>query len=285
MRRIKDMKKLIAVFTAVIMLTMIFAGTAFAAVTAGEERAVIAEDISDEEIDKVYKDFGIERGSVKELTVTNQDERAYLEGLVSEKKIGNVAISCVYIKTLEEGEGTNITVMNINWCTEDMYKNALQTAGITDADVIITAPRTVSGTAALTGIYKAYEDITGEKLKEDNKEAAAEELVVTGTLAESIGSEQAAELVKQLKEILDKTSQMTDDEVRDQIRTIAVNINVTLTDEQVEQLLSLVRSLEKLDIAGLTETVNSVGSWFTDIGSAISGFFKSIGDWFAGLFG
>ena len=279
------MKKLIAVFTAVIMLTMIFAGTAFAAVTAGEERAVIAEDISDEEIDKVYKDFGIERGSVKELTVTNQDERAYLEGLVSEKKIGNVAISCVYIKTLEEGEGTNITVMNINWCTEDMYKNALQTAGITDADVIITAPRTVSGTAALTGIYKAYEDITGEKLKEDNKEAAAEELVVTGTLAESIGSEQAAELVKQLKEILDKTSQMTDDEVRDQIRTIAVNINVTLTDEQVEQLLSLVRSLEKLDIAGLTETVNSVGSWFTDIGSAISGFFKSIGDWFAGLFG
>ena len=186
---------------------------------------------------------------------------------------------------LEEGEGTNITVMNINWCTEDMYKNALQTAGITDADVIITAPRTVSGTAALTGIYKAYEDITGEKLKEDNKEAAAEELVVTGTLAESIGSEQAAELVKQLKEILDKTSQMTDDEVRDQIRTIAVNINVTLTDEQVEQLLSLVRSLEKLDIAGLTETVNSVGSWFTDIGSAISRFFKSIGDWFAGLFG
>ncbi len=279
------MKKLIAVFTAVIMLTMIFAGTAFAAVTAGEERAVIAEDISDEEIDKVYKDFGIERGSVKELTVTNQDERAYLEGLVSEKKIGNVAISCVYIKTLEEGEGTNITVMNINWCTEEMYKNALQTAGITDADVIITAPRTVSGTAALTGIYKAYEDITGEKLKEDNKEAAAEELVVTGTLAESIGSEQAAELVKQLKEILDKTSQMTDDEVRDQIRTIAVNINVTLTDEQVEQLLSLVRSLEKLDIAGLTETVNSVGSWFTNIGSAISGFFKSIGDWFAGLFG
>ena len=279
------MKKLIAVFTAVIMLTMIFAGTAFAAVTAGEERAVIAEDISDEEIDKVYKDFGIERGSVKELTVTNQDERAYLEGLVSEKKIGNVAISCVYIKTLEEGEGTNITVMNINWCTEDMYKNALQTAGITDADVIITAPRTVSGTAALTGIYKAYEDITGEKLKEDNKEVAAEELVVTGTLAESIGSEQAAELVKQLKEILDKTSQMTDDEVRDQIRTIAVNINVTLTDEQVEQLLSLVRSLEKLDIAGLTETVNSVGSWFTNIGSAISGFFKSIGDWFAGLFG
>ncbi len=279
------MKKLIAVFTAVIMLTMIFAGTAFAAVTAGEERAVIAEDISDEEIDKVYKDFGIERGSVKELTVTNQDERAYLEGLVSEKKIGNVAISCVYIKTLEEGEGTNITVMNINWCTEDMYKNALQTAGITDADVIITAPRTVSGTAALTGIYKAYEDITGEKLKEDNKEVAAEELVITGTLAESIGSEQAAELVKQLKEILDKTSQMTDDEVREQIRTIAVNINVTLTDEQVEQLLSLVRSLEKLDIAGLTQTVNSVGNWFTNIGSAISGFFKSIGDWFAGLFG
>ena len=278
------MKKLTAMIIAVLMMTMLFAGTALAAVEADEERAVIAADISDEQIEQVYEDFGIERGSVKEITVTNEDEREYLEGLVSENKIGHVAISCVYIKTLEEGEGTNISVMNINWCTEDMYKNALQTAGITDADVIITAPRTVSGTAALTGIYKAYEDITGEKLKEDNKEAAAEELVITGTLAESIGSDEAAELVRQLKQILDQTASMTDDEVREQILSIAKSINVTLTDEQVEQLLSLVRSLEKLDIAGLTETVNSVGNWFKNIGDAISGFFKSIGEWFAGLF-
>ena len=33
-----------------------------------------------------------------------------------------------------------------------MYKNALTTAGITDADVKVTAPFEASGTAALTGI-------------------------------------------------------------------------------------------------------------------------------------
>ena len=277
-------KKILSLAMAVCMLLcMLPAGAT--AMEQGDARVTIGADLDAEERTKVYADFGIEPGDAIEITVTNADERAYLEGIAPEKKIGKVALSCTYIVIGEPGSGLQITTKHINWCTSEMYINALTTAGITDAKVIVTAPFDVSGTAALTGIYKAYEDITGEKLKEDNKEAAAEELVVTGTLAESIGSEQAAELVKQLKEILDKTSQMTDDEVRDQIRTIAVNINVTLTDEQVEQLLSLVRSLEKLDIAGLTETVNSVGSWFTNIGSAISGFFKSIGDWFAGLFG
>ena len=278
------MKKLTAAVVCAVMIMTIFVSTAFA-VSAGEQRAVIAADLNEDQIEKIYNDFGIERGSVPEIRVTNSDERQYLEGLVDERKIGYVALSCVYIKTLNEGEGTNISIMNINWCTEEMYKNALQTAGITDASVKISAPKPVSGTAALTGIYKAYEDITGEKLNENNKETAAKELVVTGTLAESIGSEEAAKLVEELKQILDKTRDMSDDEVREQIKLIAANINVTLTDEQIEQLLSLVRSLEKLDIAGLTETVNSVGSWFATAWQSISNFFKSIGDWFSSIFG
>ena len=61
-------------------------------------------------------------------------------------------------------------------------------------------------------------------------------------------------------------------------------INVTLTDEKIQQLIDLVRSLEKLDISGLTDTINSVGDWFKSVGEAISDFFKSIGEWFASLF-
>lgn len=70
----------------------------------------------------------------------------------------------MYITILDDGSGLNVSTKNINWCTEQMYKNALTTAGITDADVKVTAPFEVSGTAALTGIYKAYEDITGNSL-------------------------------------------------------------------------------------------------------------------------
>ena len=276
-------KKLTALLLSVILIMAVLVTPAFA-VDAGEERTTIGADLTEDQIEKVYNDFGIERGSVEEITVTNADEREYLEGLVNEQKIGYVALSCTYIKTLDEGEGINITIMNINWCTEDMYKNALQTAGITDADVKISAPKPVSGTAALTGIYKAYEDITGEKLDEDAKETAAEELVITGNLAEVIGSDEATQLVNELKKILDQTADMTDEELREQIVSIAESINVTLTDEQIQQLIDLVRSLEKLDISGLTDTINSVGEWFQSIGEAISDFFKSVGEWFASIF-
>ena len=97
----------------------------------GEKRAVIAADLSENAVEQIYKDFGIERGSVKELTVTNKNEREYLEGLVEDSKIGNVALSCVYIETLEEGSGLDIEINNIKWCTEPIYKNAFITAGIT----------------------------------------------------------------------------------------------------------------------------------------------------------
>ena len=123
------------------------------ALDAGQSRVAIGANLDEAQIEQVYADFGLQRGSVSELTVTNADERAYLEGLVSEKKIGSVALSCVYITTLEPGSGLSISSKNINWCTNEMYTNALTTAGITDAEVMITAPFAVSGTAALTGIY------------------------------------------------------------------------------------------------------------------------------------
>ncbi|MBR4079267.1 MAG: DUF1002 domain-containing protein, partial [Christensenellaceae bacterium] len=248
----------------------------------------------EDEIDQIYKDFGIERGSVTELRVTNADEREYLEGLVADEKIGNVALSCVYIETLEEGDGLQMSIMNIKWCTEEMYLNALTTAGVSDAVVKIFAPHPVTGTAALTGIYKAYEDITGEDLNEEAKIAAAEELIVTGQLADLIGSEEATQIINELKKILDETQNMTDDEVREEIRKIADDYNVEISESQIDQLLKLVRSLEGLDVEQLKEKITGfantlekagkVSDTMTKVGEKIGGFFRSVGNFFKNLF-
>ena len=171
----------------------------------------------------------------------------------------------------------------------------MTTAGITDASVMVSAPREVSGTAALTGIYKAYEDITGEKLDAVAKQVGAEELVVTGDLADAIGSVDAAQIVNQLKEILDQAATMSDDEVRQEIRNIGKQYGQELTDSQVEQLLSLVRSMQGLDADELQKrleslqntynTANNVGNFFSDLGKKVSDFFKSVGDFFSNIFG
>ena len=150
----------------------------------------------------------------------------------------------------------------------------------------------VFGTSAFTGIYKAYEDITGEKLDEDAKAAAAEELITTGELAEFIGSEEATRLINELKKILNNIKSMTDDEVRAEIRRIAAQCNISVTDSQVEQLLTLCRTLQNLDVENLqsrllgwldtVDKLSSVSSWFAKIWHSVLEFLTSI---FGGFFG
>lgn len=120
----------------------------------GKARVVMGADLDEEQRAQIYRDFSLAEGDIQELTITNQEERAYLEGIAPEDKIGNLALSCVYIRTLEENSGLTITLHNINWCSENMYRNVLVTAGITDANVMISAPYPVSGTAALLASIK-----------------------------------------------------------------------------------------------------------------------------------
>lgn len=289
------MKRIIAM----ILVFAVLAAPCCLAESSENSRTVIGADLSEDEISTVYKSFGIDRGDIKELSVTNADERHYLEGLVDDSLIGTKSISCIYIEALGEGEGMDVSVNNIDWCTSEMYMNAMVTAGISDANVIISAPFTVSGTAALTGIYLAYEDITGEELDEIAKLVGTQELTVTAELAAQIGSADSTKIVNALKLILDETENMTDEELKQQIIDIAEEYNVSLNDSQIEQLISLCRSLEKLDVSALKEKVESiqekftkyaeikttVKQFFTDLGDGITSFVDSVISFFQRIFG
>lgn len=285
------MKKILSILLACCLL----AGAVPAlAVDAGEARAVIGANLTEEQISAVYSNFGVKRGDVTELRVTNADERKYLEGYVEDSVIGTNSISCVYIEVLEAGEGLDVTTSNINWCTSQMYVSALATAGITDAKIIVAAPFEVSGTAALTGVYMAYEDITGETLDETAKLVSTQELTLTAELAEKIGSYDSVEIVNELKLLLGETKNMTDEQLRREIESIASDLGVSLTDTQISQLISLCRSLEKLNPEQLKEKVESVQDTIAKLGQAketVSNFFEgvknvwnSIVDFFKGLF-
>lgn len=285
------MKKIICI----LLTCCLLAGAVPAlAVDAGEARAVIGANLTEQQIADVYANFGVERGDVTELRVTNADERKYLEGCVDDSVIGTNSISCVYIEVLEEGEGLDVTTSNINWCTSQMYVSALATAGITDAKIIVAAPFEVSGTAALTGVYMAYEDITGQALDETAKLVGTQELTLTAELAEKIGSYDSVEIVNELKLLLGETKNMTDEQLRQEIESIASELGVSLTDTQIGQLISLCRGLEKLDPSQLKEKVESVQNTIAKLGQAketVANFFESVKqvwntvvDFFKGLF-
>lgn len=279
---------------ALILALCLLAPLCTAAADGGTARAVIGADLNGEQIAGVYAAFGVERGSVTELTVTNADEREYLDGLVDSGVLGTHAISCAYVELLPEGSGLEVTAENVNWCTPEMYVSALATAGITDARVKVAAPFAVSGTAALTGVYLAYEDITGEELSEEAKRVSSQELTVTASLSDSIGSLGSVEIINELKLLLDETRDMTDEELRAEIARIAAEAGVELNDSQVGQLVTLCRALEKLDPDALREKVQSVQETLQSLGAALEkagGFFQrvmeavnSVIDFFRGLF-
>lgn len=286
------MKKIFSLLLALLLV----AGMAVPAYAdVNQSRAVIGADLDESQIDDVYGMFGLSRGQAIELKMTNAEERTYLEGYVDDSLIGTRSISCVYVELLPAGSGMSVTTSNINWCTGEMYISALATAGITDASIIVAAPFEVSGTAALSGVYKAYEDMTGQKLDDLAKLVSTQELTVTGELAAEIGAMDSTSIVNELKLMLDVTQTMTDDEIRTEIREIASRYNVNLTNTQVEQLLSLCRSLEGLDAESLKARVEEVQGTLQKVSSAktkvvgfvqgvkkvvesVSGFFAKIQD-------
>ena len=286
------MKKIFSLLLALLLV----AGMAVPAYAdVNQSRTVIGADLSDEQVEAVYGMFGIRRGDAIELKMTNAEERTYLEGYVDDSLIGTRSISCVYVELLPAGSGMSVTTSNINWCTGEMYISALATAGITDASIIVAAPFEVSGTAALSGVYKAYEDMTGKKLDDLAKLVSTQELTVTGELAAQIGAMDSTAIVNELKLMLDVTQTMSDDEIRAEIREIASRYNVNLTNTQVEQLLSLCRSLEGLDADSLKARVEEVQGTLQKVSDAktkvvgfvqgvkkvvdsISGFFDKIKD-------
>ena len=244
-----------------------------------QSRAVIGADLTDDQIAAVYNAFGIKRGDAIELRVTNGEERQWLQGYVDESLIGTRSISCVYVELLPEGSGMDVTTSNITWCTGEMYISALATAGITDARIIVAAPFEVSGTAALTGVYKAYEDMTGKKLDDLAKLVSTQELTITGELANEIGGMDSTSIVNDLKLMLDETQKMTDDEIRAEIIDIAGRYNVTLTNTQIQQLIDLCRSLEGLDADSLKARVEEVQGTLQKVSDAktkVVGFVETV---------
>ena len=127
----------------------------------------LGADLSDDQKNTVLSLMGIDPANLANYNVTyvtNAQEHQYLDSYVDSSKIGSKSWSSVVIVKRKKGNGLNISTNNITYCTVGMYKNALTTAGITDADIIVAGPKPISGTAALVGIFEAYEDRKSTRL-------------------------------------------------------------------------------------------------------------------------
>lgn len=243
----KFLKKYMAAALALLMIVTIQAPV-FADAVEGDVILCFGQDLTPEQRDALMKRFN---GSDKDqiIEVTNKEEHKYLGDFVPESKIGRKAISSARVEYTAEGSGIEVeTSERIRYITHDMYRQALETAGIKDAKITVDAPMNVSGTAALTGIMKAYETSTGKKISDKVKKAANEEMVVTSDLAQDVGADKATGLVKDIKEKIATEAPKSREEVQNIIINISNEYNLNLTAEQTDKLTNFFDNLRKTDI-------------------------------------
>lgn len=241
-----------------------------------------------------------ELDNYKVIYVTNEQEHQYLDQYLSAGVIGTKALSSVLIRPREEGAGLNVTTYNISYCTIDMYRNALITAGLKDADVYVAGPVNLSGTAALIGAVKGYEEMTGEIVGEEALETAVNEIVVTGDLGDALGdSETASDMVAYIKQQIAEEHVESDEDIERIIRNAMEEFDIALTDAQVAELVKLMSKISKLDLdvdalaqqaEELYEKLKGMGLDLDKIdtekvGNFFTRFFDSIMNFFNKLFG
>jgi uncharacterized protein YpuA (DUF1002 family) len=219
----------------------------FADIAEGDMIVTLGENLTEDQKKSLLSEMGAPK-DVLTVTVSNQEEHQYLGKYVSKSLIGTKAISSSAITIEPKGSGITVETKNINWVTDEMYVNALITAGVKDAKIYITAPITVSGTAALTGIIKAYEISADKTIPEEVKQAANQEMVETAKLGDSIGDQNAAALIAKVKEEIAKNKPKNDEELRKIIEQAAKDLNVTLTDEEMQRLMDFFNKLKDLNI-------------------------------------
>ena len=223
--------------TAAISSTLVFAD--------GQKVVTLGADLSEDQKNAILRYFGVAGQNIQTLTITNQDERNHLGSYVPLEQIGTHTYSCALVCPTTSG-GIQVKTANLSWVTSNMIASTLSTSGVVNCDVLAAAPFEVSGTGALTGILMAYESASGEQLDETKKEIATQEMITTTTIANTIGQQQATEIVNDTKmQVIqgNQVNQETTNDIDVIINQVAQEKNISLSDEDRQLLQDLLEEI------------------------------------------
>ncbi len=279
-----------------IMCGALFLGNLTFAFADGGDVVTIGANLNAQQRQTVLDYFGIKENEVMIVEVNNQEERKYLTGVATEAQLGRQTYSCSYVQPTNPGSGLHVKVSNLTFLNSSMLSSVLVSLGVYDANVVAMSPiGPISGTGALTGVMKAFESASGEKLDEEKKEIASEELIITGDVGKDIGQDKATGVINDIKTEVIKNGTSDTVQIAETINNITNNYNVTLTDEQITKITSLMEQISKQDYnynemkSSLKYVSNLVDDNLKALGEKVDrGFFTNIFDnikgFFSGLF-
>ena len=225
----------------------------------GTKVVTLGADLTQDQKNTMMNYFKADSSQVQVITVTNQDERALLGNYVPSEQIGTRTLSCAYVKPTQSG-GIKVRTANLNYVTCNMIATALSTAGVNNCEVVAACPYEVSGTGALTGVMKAYESASGQALDSTKKDLAAKEVVVTGDVAQQVGQDNATNIINQAKLQIIGDNIQNADEIYNIVNNIAVQNGVTLTQDELDTIVSLLQQIaqQNYDIQEMKKTLEDI---------------------------
>ena len=266
------MKKLIFCILALLLLTT----AAFA--VPGDSCVVLGEELTLGETDGIFTALGVERGTAIELALSRPDAETYFSDVP--EKAASVG---VFVRIRSGGEGLSLSLSNI-----------------TGAETAIAAALTAAGALAiLPAVFKAYETLTCQPLDPEAKETAAAALREADALSGELDTSKLEELLGAMTDFFDELAALSDDELRERIRSIAAEHGMTLNDAQTQQLADLFRKIQSLggsnfaermqDLPGTVEKIRESGesalSTAGTVWDSIRGFFQRVGKTLSAIFG
>lgn len=226
--------------------------------------------------------------NVEESIVTAKDLARLIDGNPNSRMFSSVKITLK-----EKGHGLivkRVTPDNITKVTEEMYANALLTAGVENAEVEVASPVKVTGESALVGIYKAYED-RGEDLDPERMEVANDELDIATNLAEKEGldSEKVGELLTEIKQMIAEQNPVTREEVEQIVEEQLSKMNIKLDEKDRQLLIDLFEKMRELniDFGNVKQQLESISKDIKDKLNQVigdEGFWDSVSNFFKKLF-
>ena len=219
----------------------------------------LGADLTDEQKNTMMNYFKADASQVQVISVTNQDEHNLLGKYIPSEQIGTRTLSCAYVKPTQSG-GIKVRTANLNYVTCNMIATALSTAGVTNCEVVAACPYEVSGTGALTGVMKAYESASGQKLDSTKKDLAAKEVVVTGDVAQQVGQDNATNIINQAKMQIIGDNIQNADEIYNIVYNIAEQNGVSLSQDEIDTIVSLLQQIaqQNYDIHEMKQTLANI---------------------------
>lgn len=281
------LKKLISCILALLLLTT----AAFA--VPGDSCVVLGEELTLGETDGIFTALGVERGTAMELALSRPDAETYFSDVP--EKAASVG---VFVRIRSGGEGLSLSLSNITGA-ETAIAAALTAAGVTDAEIVAAAPEETGALAILPAVFKAYETLTCQPLAPEAKETAAAALREADALSGELDTSKLEELLGAMTDFFDELAALSDNELRERIRSIAAEHGMTLNDAQTQQLADLFRKIQSLGgsnfaerVQDLPETVEKIResgesalSTAGTVWDSIRGFFRSVAKTLSAIFG